>query len=152
MMPSDAVGAPKICGTPPAARMPSQALRARRSRWALQGVMSLNREATPTMGRSKSSSGKPTARSMARLGAGRRQRGRIGDFLCRVTHVPLVRGEGGSVLPLQAGDPLIEMADAFLGLRRRGNIEDRPRGGLDLPGVPAGVTAQPLGQIVHLPH
>src|SRR5262249_7521097 len=69
MMPSDAVGAPKSCGTPPAARTPSQPLRASRSRWALQGVMSLNRSATPTMGRSKSSSRKPTARSMARLGA-----------------------------------------------------------------------------------
>src|SRR5581483_6971658 len=33
------------------------------------GVMSLNSEATPTIGRLKSSSWKPTARSMARLGA-----------------------------------------------------------------------------------
>ena len=56
MMPSEAVGAPKICGTPPPAQMPSQPLRARRSRWALHGVMSLNSEATPIMGRSKSSS------------------------------------------------------------------------------------------------
>ena len=69
MMPSEAVGAPKICGTPPAARMPSQPLRASRSRWALHGVMSLKSEATPIMGGSKSSSWKPTARSMARFGA-----------------------------------------------------------------------------------
>src|SRR3954451_7165257 len=69
MIPSDAVGAPKICGTPPAARTPSHPLRARRSRWALHGVMSLNSEATPIIGRSKSSSRKPTPRSMARFGA-----------------------------------------------------------------------------------
>src|SRR5438132_9908789 len=69
MMPSEAVGAPKICGTPPAARMPSQPLRASRSRWELHGVMSLNSEATPIIGRSKSSSRKPTARNIARLGA-----------------------------------------------------------------------------------
>src|SRR5262249_7818128 len=69
MMASVAVGAPKIWGTPPAARMPSMALRASRSRWALHGVMSLNSEATPIIGRLKSSSRKPTARSMARFGA-----------------------------------------------------------------------------------
>src|SRR5262249_36073429 len=66
---SDAVGAPKTWGTPPAARTPSQPLWASRSRWALHGVMSLNNEATPIIGRLKSSSRKPTARSMARLGA-----------------------------------------------------------------------------------
>src|SRR5262249_19634403 len=43
--------------------------RTSRSRWALQGVMSLWRLATPMIGREKSSSRKPTARSMARLGA-----------------------------------------------------------------------------------
>src|SRR4051794_10395052 len=69
MIPSDAVGAPYTWGTPPAARTPSHPLRARRSRWALHGVMSLKRDATPTTGRSKSSSRKPTARSMARFGA-----------------------------------------------------------------------------------
>src|SRR5262245_50736994 len=69
MMPSEAVGAPKICGTPPPARTPSTALRTSRSRWALHGVISLKRFATPIIGLSKSSSRKPTARSMARLGA-----------------------------------------------------------------------------------
>src|SRR5262245_19457509 len=69
MMPSDAVGAPKICGTPPAARMPSIAFRASRSRWALHGVISLKSDATPIIGRLKSSSRKPTPRSIARLGA-----------------------------------------------------------------------------------
>ena len=69
LIPSDTVGAPNVCGTPPAARTPSRPLIANRSRWALHGVMSLAREATPTIGLSKSSSWKPTARSMARFGA-----------------------------------------------------------------------------------
>src|SRR5262245_17103148 len=69
MMPSEAVGAPKTCGTPPPARMPSRAFRTILSRWALQGVMSECRLAMPIMGRVKSPSWKPTARSMARLGA-----------------------------------------------------------------------------------
>ena len=69
LMPSETVGAPKVCGTPPAARMPSRPFSASRSRWALQGVMSLKSDATPTIGFSKSSSVNPTARSIARLGA-----------------------------------------------------------------------------------
>src|SRR5262245_52915191 len=69
MMPSVAVGQPKTCGTAPPVRTPSIALCASRSRWALHGVMSECRFATPTIGLSKSSSRKPTARSMARAGA-----------------------------------------------------------------------------------
>ena len=53
---AEAVGAPKIWPTPPPARMPSTARRASRSRWALHGLMSLKSEATPIMGRAKSSS------------------------------------------------------------------------------------------------
>src|SRR4051812_30529502 len=69
MIPSDAVGAPYTWGTPPAARTPSHPLRASRSRWALHGVISLNSDATPTTGLSKSASVNPTARSIARFGA-----------------------------------------------------------------------------------
>src|SRR5262249_9703676 len=62
-------GAPNTCGTPPAARTPSQPLRASRSRCALHGVISLKSDATPTTGESKSASVNPTARSIARFGA-----------------------------------------------------------------------------------
>jgi hypothetical protein len=69
LIPSDTVGAPNVCGTPPAARTPSRPFWASRSRCALHGVMSLNSDATPITGRSKSSSVNPTARSIARFGA-----------------------------------------------------------------------------------
>jgi hypothetical protein len=69
LMPSETVGAPNVCGTPPPARTPSRPFWASRSRCALHGVMSLASDATPTMGFSKSSSVNPTPRSIARLGA-----------------------------------------------------------------------------------
>ena len=56
-------------GTAPAARTPSLAAAARRFRWMLHGVTSFQEEATPTWGRAKPSSVKPTARSMDRAGA-----------------------------------------------------------------------------------
>src|SRR5665213_621961 len=49
--------------------MPPLTLSANSLRCILQGVISLQAEDTPTMGFLKSSSLKPTARSMARLGA-----------------------------------------------------------------------------------
>src|SRR5215218_8118400 len=56
-------------GTAPASRTPDLAASASLSRWMLQGVTSFQDEATPTWGRWKSSSVKPTARSMARAPA-----------------------------------------------------------------------------------
>src|SRR5437588_12786064 len=115
MMPSEAVGAPKTCGTPPAARTPSQPLRASRSRWALQGVMSLKSEATPTIGRVKSSSRKPTARSMARLGARH-----MASVVSRLRRLP----SGGMTFPLlfQVPDDRFAVGDqgAFLQVARAG--------------------------------
>src|SRR5215218_6996579 len=68
-MASDTVMVLKVSGTAPARRTPSLAAIARRSRWMLQGVTSFQDDATPTWGRSKSSSVKPTARSIERAGA-----------------------------------------------------------------------------------
>ena len=50
LMPSETVGAPNICGTPPPARTPSHPFAASRSRCALHGVISLKSEATPMIG------------------------------------------------------------------------------------------------------
>jgi len=70
MMPSVAVGAPNVCGTPPPARMPSRATRTSRSSVGrCHGVMSLWRSATPDHRQAEVLVVKPTARSMARLGA-----------------------------------------------------------------------------------
>jgi len=67
-MPSEMVMVPKLTGIAPAARSASLA----RSAWApmpmLQGVMVLWALPTPTMGFAKSSSVKPAARIIARLG------------------------------------------------------------------------------------
>ena len=60
---------PKVWGMVPAARRPASARAARRPRPALQGVTLLWALATPTIGLPKSASPKPTARSIARLGA-----------------------------------------------------------------------------------
>ena len=68
-MPSATVMVPNIWPTPPAEVTPALALSANSFKWMLQGVTSLQAEATPTMGFLKSSSWNPTARSMARLGA-----------------------------------------------------------------------------------
>ena len=69
LMPSLTVMVPNICGMPPAARIAASAASERSPSPALQGVMVLCPLATPTIGFAKSSSSKPTARSMARLGA-----------------------------------------------------------------------------------
>ncbi len=68
-IPSDTVMVPKIWGIAPRARAAASARRASTSSPALQGVMVLQPLAMPTIGFSKSASVKPTARSMARLGA-----------------------------------------------------------------------------------
>ena len=56
-------------GVPPARRTPSLTLPARRRRPKLQGIVSIQLWATPTMGRRRSSSPKPMALSIARAGA-----------------------------------------------------------------------------------
>ena len=56
-------------GVPPAARMPSFTLAARRRRWKLHGMVSIQVLATPTIGRLRSSSVNPIALSMARAPA-----------------------------------------------------------------------------------
>ena len=68
-MASDTVMVLKVSGTAPASRTPALAAMASLSRWMLQGVTSFQDDATPTWGRSKSSSVKPTARSIDRAGA-----------------------------------------------------------------------------------
>ena len=68
-MPSDTAMVTNSSGKPPAARTPSLARLASRSRGMLQGVTSFHELATPTWGLSQSSSVMPTARSMARAGA-----------------------------------------------------------------------------------
>src|SRR6185295_10431851 len=68
-IPSLTVTVPKVCGMAPAWRMASSARWTSRSSPALHGVMVLCALAIPMIGLPKSSSPKPTARSMARLGA-----------------------------------------------------------------------------------
>ena len=68
-MPSETAMVMNSRGKPPAARTPSLALLARRSRGRLHGVTSFHDETTPICGLSQSSSVIPTARSMARAGA-----------------------------------------------------------------------------------
>jgi len=68
-IPSLTVIVPNICGMAPAARTAASARWASSSSPALQGVMVLWALAMPTIGFPKSPSPKPTARSMARLGA-----------------------------------------------------------------------------------
>ena len=68
-MPSLTVMVPNSKGVPSAWRTPSLAAVAKRSRWTLQGVMSLARLAMATKGWSRSSWVRPIAMSMARAGA-----------------------------------------------------------------------------------
>src|SRR5436305_5565880 len=68
-MPSLTVMVPKIWGTPPPTRTPSLTFSAKRLICELHGVISLHVLATPISGLLKSSSVKPTARNMERLGA-----------------------------------------------------------------------------------
>src|SRR5271165_5449630 len=69
LIPSATVMVPKMMDFPPAASAPAPASRARASICMLHGVSMLQVEATPTTVFLKSSSLKPTARSMERLGA-----------------------------------------------------------------------------------
>ena len=68
-IPSETVGAPNKIPLPPAASTPVTAVSARSLICILQGVSWLPVETTPIWDLLKSSSLKPTARSMARLGA-----------------------------------------------------------------------------------
>ena len=56
-------------GVPPAARIPSLTCRASTRWFRLQGIVSIHVVATPTSGRARSSSVKPTPFSIARAGA-----------------------------------------------------------------------------------
>src|SRR5882672_5514035 len=67
-IPSDTVIVLKVTLLPPARSAASAAILARPSICMLQGVRLLQVEAMPTWGLRKSSSTKPTARNMARLG------------------------------------------------------------------------------------
>ena len=68
-MPSDTVMVLNSTLLPPPPSMPAHASRARSPMCMLQGVRFAQVEATPICGLWKSSSAKPTARSMARAGA-----------------------------------------------------------------------------------
>ena len=68
-IPSDTAMVPNSNGTAPACRTPSLAAVASPFRCRLHGVTSFQDEATPTCGRSRSSSLSPTARSIARAAA-----------------------------------------------------------------------------------
>src|SRR5262245_65387207 len=70
LMPSEIDTVLNSIGVPPAARIPSLTLAARRRRWKLHGPISIHVFATPIMGRDKSSSEKPTAFNIARDDAG----------------------------------------------------------------------------------
>src|SRR5580698_7489052 len=68
LIPSETVIVPKMTAFPPAPSAPAAASRASRSMCMLHGVTMLHVEAIPTTGLLKSSSLKPTARSIERLG------------------------------------------------------------------------------------
>ncbi len=69
VMPSDIATVLNSIGVPPASRMPSFTLAARRRRWKLHGPISVQVLAMPTSGLCRSASEKPTAFSIARAGA-----------------------------------------------------------------------------------
>ena len=99
-IPSDTAIVPNSSGTAPACRTPSFAAVASPFRCTLHGVTSFQEEATPTCGRCRSSSDRPTARSIARAGArdgpvvSGPERGR-GSWLV-IPSPRLSRGEAGS--------------------------------------------------------
>jgi len=68
-MPSETAIVLYSIGVPPAARMPAFTRSAKRRRWKLQGMTSIQVLATPTSGFDKSSSVNPTAFNIARAGA-----------------------------------------------------------------------------------
>ncbi len=61
LIPSDTAIVLNSSGVPPAARMPSFTLSARRLRWKLQGPISIHVFATPISGRDRSSRDSPVA-------------------------------------------------------------------------------------------
>src|SRR5689334_3843267 len=69
VMPSEIATVLYSIGVPPARRTPSLTFSARRRRWLLHGVVSIQVFAMPTMGFARSSSVRPMALSMARAGA-----------------------------------------------------------------------------------
>ena len=60
VIPSEIATVLNSIGVPPAARTPSLTRSARRRRWKLQGIVSVQVLATPTIGRCRASSSKPT--------------------------------------------------------------------------------------------
>ena len=77
-MPSEMAIVLSSIGVPPAARMPSLTFAASARRWKLQGIVSIQVEATPMIGLARSSSLKPMplryARAAARCGPSVRAR------------------------------------------------------------------------------
>src|SRR3954466_6386058 len=69
LIPSETVIVPKMMALPPAALAPAAGSRASLSRCMLHGVTMLQSDAMPTTGLLKSSSEKPTGRSMERAPA-----------------------------------------------------------------------------------
>ena len=76
VMPSETAMVLNSRAAPPASRTPSFTQAPSSRRWALQGVVSVQVLATPIKGRPKSSSPRPTARSIARAPARSRPRTR----------------------------------------------------------------------------
>ena len=75
VMPSEIAMVLNSIGVPPAARMPSFTFSASRRRWKLQGIVSVQVLAMPTIGRWRSSSSKPMPFRYARAGRGPGRRG-----------------------------------------------------------------------------
>jgi hypothetical protein len=69
LIPSETVIVPKGTAFPPVSSTPATEALPNSSRWELHGVTILQAEQTATWGFSKSSSSKPTALSIERLGA-----------------------------------------------------------------------------------
>src|SRR5664280_3016876 len=92
LMPSATVIVPKMMDFPPAASAPAPASRASASICMLQGVSILQVEATPTTVFLKSSSLKPTARNMERLGARSEPSCTLEEYFRRRLGVDMVGG------------------------------------------------------------
>src|SRR5882724_11152955 len=124
LIPSETVIVPKMMALPPAALAPASASRASWSMCMLQGVTMLQVEAIPTVGFLKSSSLKPTARSIERLGA------RSGPSC---TMAEWGRRESGDELMDKVGEQghqtSLDRASAFAGWNG-GNVECPPSPGL----------------------
>ena len=116
VMPSEIATVLNSIGVPPAARTPSLTLSARRRRWKLQGIVSVQVLAMPTIGRCSASSSKPMpfryARAGARSGPSRMTRLR----LRRSPLTALPRGQLAA--PLAAALPLREAPEVAPHARR----------------------------------